>query len=249
MKNCFSCGEPMEKRSGTYHFVPPNNIKGGPIIIENAEWTRCTNCYEQMIPARLNKAIDAEVDRRKAEMQVYSENEIKLFTALGWAEYLEMSAIYPPTLYQMAVNKAFNDKVKSPEVDALRRGFESIKNCKPYRMTDEFEKLITVNTPVESKLTMDIHEKIKSGYFKNKLPYATHKADKVVNTAYNAEERRLDALFKKEALAEVGLGKHPKKDKIYAKAWEDGHSSGYYEVWACLQGLVDLFDDELDFTE
>jgi len=33
-----------------------------------------------------------------------------------------------------------------------------------------------------------------------------------------------------------------KKSKVYSKAWEDGHSSGYYEVYLCLLSLVELFD-------
>jgi hypothetical protein len=32
-----------------------------------------------------------------------------------------------------------------------------------------------------------------------------------------------------------------KKSKVWSKAWEDGHSSGYHEVYLHLVGLVDLF--------
>jgi len=32
------------------------------------------------------------------------------------------------------------------------------------------------------------------------------------------------------------------RDKVYSKAWEDGHSSGYYEVYLKLNSLVDIFN-------
>lgn len=34
-----------------------------------------------------------------------------------------------------------------------------------------------------------------------------------------------------------------RKNKVWFKAWEDGHSSGYTEVYGCLCNLVDLFED------
>lgn len=145
MRNCYECGETMEKKNGTFKWIPPNNIHGGPIVIENAEWIQCINCYERMLPAKLNKAIEDEVERRHKMRQDYSANEVKMFTALGWAEYLEMSAIMAPTLYQMAVHKAFVDNLpSSPEIEALRRGFKAIRNCTPFRMTEEFENLVKV---------------------------------------------------------------------------------------------------------
>ena len=43
---------------------------------------------------------------------------------------------------------------------------------------------------------------------------------------------------------EAGLYAIPKvaQDKVWYKAWEDGHSSGYTEVYGHLESLVSLFD-------
>ena len=60
--------------------------------------------------------------------------------------------------------------------------------------------------------------------------------------AYNKETNRLMAEFKHDALDDVGLLNHPKADKIYAKAWEDGHASGLYSVYQELCELAELFD-------
>jgi hypothetical protein len=58
--------------------------------------------------------------------------------------------------------------------------------------------------------------------------------------AYDAENSRLYDLFKADALEEAGLTGHPNADKIFAKSWEDGHSSGYYEVFSILCDLAEL---------
>jgi hypothetical protein len=60
---------------------------------------------------------------------------------------------------------------------------------------------------------------------------------------YRAETFRLENQFKKDALEELGLTDHPKADKIYSKAWDQGHYAGLNEVWVCLQNLADLFED------
>jgi hypothetical protein len=43
---------------------------------------------------------------------------------------------------------------------------------------------------------------------------------------------------------ESGLNSIPEqyREKVYAKAWSDGHSNGYHEVYSELVSLVELFD-------
>jgi hypothetical protein len=60
---------------------------------------------------------------------------------------------------------------------------------------------------------------------------------------YHAEQARLDTLFKQDALAEVGLTNHPKADKAYGLAWENGHSSGLSEVYNHLLDYAELLKD------
>lgn len=57
---------------------------------------------------------------------------------------------------------------------------------------------------------------------------------------HTKEEYRLYNLFKEDALEEVGLSDHPKKDKAFAFAWEHGHSAGYPAVMVWLEELVDF---------
>jgi hypothetical protein len=60
--------------------------------------------------------------------------------------------------------------------------------------------------------------------------------------AYQAEEQRLMAQFYTDAIEEVGLSKHPKSNVIYSKAWEDGHSGGYSEVFNKLLDLAEFVE-------
>lgn len=51
---------------------------------------------------------------------------------------------------------------------------------------------------------------------------------------------RLEELFKHDALVQVRLADHPKREKAYAMAWEEGHSYGLYEVYLNLEKLAEL---------
>jgi hypothetical protein len=63
---------------------------------------------------------------------------------------------------------------------------------------------------------------------------------KLQEKSYNAEDRRLEALFKSDLEKEHGVENNPKKDLLYSIAWEEGHSAGYYEVAIKYDDLVEL---------
>lgn len=58
---------------------------------------------------------------------------------------------------------------------------------------------------------------------------------------HHIETNRLEAMFEEDALKDVGLENHPKKNAIFGYAWEKGHSSGHSEVYNELTDLVELF--------
>lgn len=107
-----------------------------------------------------------------------------------------------------------------------------------------------------------IEEKIEEGYYDNRVPFKTKKDfyeecdcncpkcdGKTFNKdAYLAQKQdyRNGAnasikLFKTEALDDVGLLNNSKADKIFNKAWNDGHSMGLREVYIELCKLSELF--------
>lgn len=62
---------------------------------------------------------------------------------------------------------------------------------------------------------------------------------KMVN-AHNAENARIAAEFRKDLFDDLGITDNPKRDLLYAKAYERGHSSGYSEIANVAYDLVDL---------
>lgn len=74
----------------------------------------------------------------------YSDAEKKLFSSLKLDKLMEF--FNPITLYQYACIKCFKDDISGNDVDALRRGMIAIDACKMYRMTKEFDDLISFNT-------------------------------------------------------------------------------------------------------
>lgn len=65
---------------------------------------------------------------------------------------------------------------------------------------------------------------------------------KLLMDDYREEEIRLTKQFYDDAIKEAGLSNHPKKDIIYSKAWEDGHSGGYSEVFNKLLDLAEFVE-------
>lgn len=59
---------------------------------------------------------------------------------------------------------------------------------------------------------------------------------------YNAETARLTELFRQDMFEDLGIENHPLREKLYSKAWNDGHSAGLSEVYNCAQDLVDLIE-------
>lgn len=62
--------------------------------------------------------------------------------------------------------------------------------------------------------------------------------------AYQKEIRRLDEMFRRDAIEQANLKDHPKAKAAYGLAWEYGHSAGYAEVYYYLLDLADLLLSE-----
>jgi|WetSurMetagenome_2_1015567.scaffolds.fasta_scaffold04369_7 hypothetical protein len=86
----------------------------------------------------------------------------------------------------------------------------------------------------------DIFTKINSGEYDNKLPYRTKKENEQIWKAYHEESIVLYEMFKNDLFKYYGVENNPKKDLLFSKAWEFGHSSGYNEVAIYFGDLVEL---------
>jgi hypothetical protein len=76
--------------------------------------------------------------------------------------------------------------------------------------------------------------------YKQHCPFPAAEKFQETLLAYLKERAQLDDLFKIDALAEVGLAKHPKAERAFKMAWTRGHRQGYSAVLEELQELATL---------
>lgn len=72
----------------------------------------------------------------------YSVKEKELFSSLGVGHLVE--AFNPPKLYRTAMTLAFSSNREGKDVESLRRCIKAVDNCFPYRLTEEFDALISL---------------------------------------------------------------------------------------------------------
>lgn len=61
---------------------------------------------------------------------------------------------------------------------------------------------------------------------------------------YKHNQNEIDSIIKEFIIDVAGISIVPQqyRDKLYAKAYEDGHSNGFYEIYNCLQSLIEIFE-------
>lgn len=120
----------------------------------------------------------------------------------------------------------------TPIRDRITAG--EFKNALPYPSRPMMPALLSKRGGDLSAAEMARLPTAKAEYEAAKAAYDEAKA------AYNAEDARLHTAFREALEAEYGMAGHPKADKLYSKAWEKGHSSGFGEVANEYDDLVEL---------
>lgn len=129
--------------------------------------------------------------------------------------------------------------------------FESYKNTLDYPSRDQFKtkywyrggKVIATKIgdgPVLSPQSVEIETSQLAGTV-TEVVY-DDEAFKAARLIYSAQEAEIYLRFKQDLFADLEIAYHPLREKLLSKAWEDGHSAGYREVYNCAQGLVELLD-------
>lgn len=90
------------------------------------------------------------------------------------------------------------------------------------------------------ELNFERGEEMNFDDYKNAKPYASRKTDATAHAEYTTEDARLYAKFKADLFDDLGITGHPKAEKLFAIAWEYGHSSGYSEVYNYADELAEL---------
>lgn len=89
-------------------------------------------------------------------------------------------------------------------------------------------------SPNEYRIYADLLEKYEAAM----VEYNTNR------DVISKHNREVDFLIEKYIRKASGLNTIPEqyRNKVWQKAWQIGHSSGYYEVYQCLCDLVDIFE-------
>lgn len=91
---------------------------------------------------------------------------------------------------------------------------------------------------------MSIYDDIESGKYVNELPYHSRKDNPHAYACFMAESARLSQLFKDDLFAALGISENPKREKLYAIAYEKSHSGGFSEIHCEALAMVDLILEE-----
>ena len=59
---------------------------------------------------------------------------------------------------------------------------------------------------------------------------------------YGREEGLQYERFRRDLFKELGIEHHPLREKLFSRAWDEGHSAGYAEVLNCAHNLMDLIE-------
>lgn len=87
-----------------------------------------------------------------------------------------------------------------------------------------------------------VYDKIKAGAYENAVEYpsrsAPNRAERQME--YRKGQMVAEARFKADLEEEFGLSGHPKAQRLFDLAWQEGHSSGYNEVLNYYSEFSDL---------
>ena len=91
---------------------------------------------------------------------------------------------------------------------------------------------------------MNIFDKLRIGVYNNKSPYPKvlfHTLqDRKSYKEYRDETFNLQDKFKEDLFVEYKVENNPKRELLYSKAWQRGHSAGLNEVALHFSDLVEL---------
>lgn len=119
----------------------------------------------------------------------------------------------------------------------------------------DYKKEIVNKVPYPDYMIIkkQIEEKYaNNGYYKLPLKVASDRIDKDAKDEYiakmkeyNIGENERIQTFKKVAFEDLGYSdwSEKKKDIVFSRAWDEGHSYGFNEVFNCLSDLIDFVNE------
>lgn len=110
-QKCPICGSSsLETKTGEFRFDPPQEIPGGTIIIQNAEWEECGACSEVILSLDLEHAIEKERYRRLGLLPPQDILEIRKCAGLSQTQMAKLLGVGEKTYTRWESGSSLQNK-------------------------------------------------------------------------------------------------------------------------------------------
>ena len=120
----------------------------------------------------------------------------------------------------------------------------TLKDIEPWLRSMMEKYTVWATSPAYDATTLSLYDRIKAKEFDPTVPYPQmsrqHEDYQEAMALYRASEGDGMNRFQAACEKECGVENNPKKDSLFSKAYEKGHSGGFSEIWGQYQDLVDL---------
>jgi putative zinc finger/helix-turn-helix YgiT family protein len=179
---CPLCGKAaVQEVHGEFHFTPPPEIPGGPMIIANATWQHCNACGEDIIPRELDNALDRERYRRLGLLLPKEIRYVREKTGLSAVNMSHLLGVGEKTYTRWENGRSLQTKAS----DTLIRLID--KN------PEEFATLAAEREPDREAFVKDYFRDLERLKGHNQLAMAAHGAE-MSTEAWNAVRKCLTAI-------------------------------------------------------
>lgn len=131
--------------------------------------------------------------------------------------------------------------------------FDSYKNTLKYPLRKDFtRKFLYKSGKLVATITPTPNEEAPTTVFESEFTEIPEKcvvetevdgvAYKLAIDAYHAAEQAVYDNFKNDLFADLGISDNPRRQVLFSKAWERGHSSGLREIYNVACDLVELIE-------
>lgn len=128
--------------------------------------------------------------------------------------------------------------------------FDLYKNNLEYPNANDYEKtyfykdgkLIATRTPDGDTKLEDPNDKVDLTTISTRELVRDKQCYKEAREVYAAEDLRISELFKADLFEDLEIANNPRRHKLYALAYDQGHSSGYQEIYNVACNLVHLIE-------
>lgn len=141
-ETCFICGnETLEVKSGEFRFEPPENIPGGTILIEDAQWEECISCHERVLPPELLSQLDEVRYQRLGLLKPEEIRAVRQRAGLTQKSMAHILNLGEKTYTRWETGRSLQNKSSDNLIRLFDRNAASFVKVESQRAPDRDEKI------------------------------------------------------------------------------------------------------------